>query len=85
MAPPADSKQRLDTRKNLACNNHTCSKTVNRFTVDYINHFSTIGRYRIFLTQTFPQCGATCYILPSRAMSQLLNGVNFVYRSVEVY
>ena len=27
----------------------------------------------------------TCYILPSRTMSQLFNGVNFVYRSVEVY
>ena len=40
---------------------------------------------KIFLTQTFPRCGATCYILPSRAMSQLFNGVNFVYRSVEVY
>ena len=40
---------------------------------------------KIFLTQTFPRCGATCYILPSRAMTQLFNGVNFVYRSVEVY
>ena len=38
-----------------------------------------------FKTQTFPPCGATCYILPSRAMTQLFNGVNFVYRSVEVY
>ena len=38
-----------------------------------------------FLTQTFPLCGATCYILLSRAMTQLFNGVNFVYRSVEVY
>ena len=37
------------------------------------------------LTQTFPWCGATCSILPSRAISQLFNGVNFVYRSVEVY
>ena len=41
--------------------------------------------FKIFLTQTFPRCGATCYILPSRAMTQLFNGVNFVYRSVEVY
>ena len=39
--------------------------------------------FKIFLTQTFPRCGATCYILPSRAMSQLFNGVNFVYRSME--
>ena len=41
--------------------------------------------FKISLTQTFPRCGATCYILPSRAMTQLFNGVNFVYRSVEVY
>ena len=41
--------------------------------------------FKIFLTQTFPRCGATCYILPSRAMTPLFNGVNFVYRSVEVY
>ena len=41
--------------------------------------------FKIFLTQTFPRCGATCHILPSRAMSQLFNGVNFVYRSVKVY
>ena len=41
--------------------------------------------FKIFLTQTFPRCGATCYILPSWAMTQLFNGVNFVYRSVEVY
>ena len=41
--------------------------------------------FKIFLTQTFLRCGATCYILPSRAMTQLFNGVNFVYRSVEVY
>ena len=41
--------------------------------------------FKIFLTQTFPRCGATCYILPSRAMTQLFNGVKFVYRSVEVY
>ena len=41
--------------------------------------------FKMFLTQTFPPCGATCYILPSRAMTQLVNGVNFVYRSVEVY
>ena len=34
--------------------------------------------FKIFLTQTFPRCGATCYILPSRAMSQLFNGVNFL-------
>ena len=25
------------------------------------------------------------HVLPSRAMTQLLNGVNFVYRSLEVY
>ena len=42
--------------------------------------------FKIFLTQTFPRWGATCYILPSRAMTQLFNGVNFVYRSVvQVY
>ena len=41
--------------------------------------------FKIFLTQTFPRCGATCYILPSRAMTQLFHGVNFGYRSVEVY
>ena len=41
--------------------------------------------FKIFLTQTFPRCRPTCYILPSRAMTQLFNGVNFVYRSVEVY
>ena len=41
--------------------------------------------FKIFLTQTFPRCGATCYILPSRGMTQLFNGVNFVYRSVEIY
>ena len=40
---------------------------------------------KIFLTQTFPRCGATCFILPSKAMTQVFNGVNFVYRSVEVY
>ena len=43
------------------------------------------SNFKIFLTQTFPRCGATCYILPWRAMSQRFNGVNFVYRSVEVY
>ena len=31
--------------------------------------------FKIFLTQTFPRCGATCHILPSRAMTQLFNGV----------
>ena len=31
--------------------------------------------FKIFLTQTFPRRGATCYIFPSRAMSQLFNGV----------
>ena len=41
--------------------------------------------FKIFLTQTFPRCGATCYILPLRAMTELFNGVNSVYRSVEVY
>ena len=40
--------------------------------------------FKFFLNQTFPQCAATCYILPSRTMSQPFNGVNFVYRSVEV-
>ena len=34
--------------------------------------------FKIVLAQTFPRCGATCYILPSRAMSQLFNGVNSV-------
>ena len=41
--------------------------------------------WRFNLTQTFPLCGATRYILPSMVMTQLFNGVNFVYRSVEVY
>ena len=41
--------------------------------------------FKIFLTQTFPLCGATCYIVLSRVKTQLLNCVNFVYRSVEVY
>ena len=41
--------------------------------------------FRIFLTQTFPRCGGTCYILPLRTMSQRFNGVDFMYRSVEVY
>ena len=40
---------------------------------------------KIFLTQTFPLCGATCYIVRLRLMARLFNGVNFVYRSVEVY
>ena len=31
---------------------------------------------KIFLTQTFPLCGATCYILSSRAMYQLFNNMN---------
>ena len=35
--------------------------------------------FKISLTQTCPRCGAT------RAMTQLFNGVNCVYRSVEVY
>ena len=34
------------------------------------------------ITLTFPLCGATGYILPSRTMS---HGVHFVYHSVEVY
>ena len=34
--------------------------------------------FKIFSTQTFPRCGATCYILPSRAMTQLFNGVHCV-------
>ena len=37
--------------------------------------------FKIFLTQT----GATCYIVPSRPMIRLFNGVNFGYHSVEVY
>ena len=41
--------------------------------------------FKIVLTQTFPLCGATCYILSLRVMYQLFNGANFVYRSVEVY
>ena len=40
---------------------------------------------KYFLTQNVPLCGATCYILSSRKMSQLFNGVDFVYRSVELY
>ena len=38
-----------------------------------------------FNTNFSTRCGATCYIMPSRMMSQLLNGVIFAYRSVEVY
>ena len=41
--------------------------------------------FKIFLTQTFPLCGSTCYIMPSRMMTRLFNGVNFVYRSVQGY
>ena len=41
--------------------------------------------FKIFWTQTFPRCGATCYILPSWAMPQLFNGLVFVYRSLEDY
>ena len=41
--------------------------------------------FKIFLTQSFPRRGATCYILPWRAMSRLFNGVNFGYRSADVY
>ena len=41
--------------------------------------------FKIFLTQTYPLCGATCYVMSSRAMAQLFNGVNFVYCPVEVY
>ena len=41
--------------------------------------------FKIFLTQSFPRRGATCYILPWREMSQLFNGVNFGYRSADVY
>ena len=44
-----------------------------------------MSSFKIFSTQTFPRCGSTGYILPSRAMTQLFNCVNFVYRSVEVY
>ena len=39
--------------------------------------------FKIFLTQTFPRCCATCSILPSRAMYSMMS--IFVYRSVEVY
>ena len=46
---------------------------------------SVTSCFKIFLTHTFPRCGATCYIWPLRAMTQLFNGVNFVYRPVEVY
>ena len=42
-----------------------------------------MSSFKMFLTQTFPRCGDTC--LPSRAMTQLFNGVYYVYRSVEVY
>ena len=41
--------------------------------------------FKIFLTQTFPRCGATCYVLPSRAMTQLFNGVNFLYLVFHVF
>ena len=41
--------------------------------------------FKIFLKQTCPLCEATCYTLPSRPMTRLFNGVNFVYRSLEVY
>ena len=33
--------------------------------------------FKILLTQSFQRHGATCYILPWRAMSRLFNGVNF--------
>ena len=36
-----------------------------------------MSSFKIFLTQTFPRCGATCYILPLMVMTQLFNGVNF--------
>ena len=39
--------------------------------------------FKIFFTQTFPLCGATCYMLPSRTMSQLFNDVNFVGDAVD--
>ena len=41
--------------------------------------------FKIFLTQTFPRCGATCFILPSRAMTQLFNGVNGVSLSGSLF
>ena len=41
------------------------------------------SRFKIFLTQTFPRCGATCCILPSRAMSQLFSGVNSLSLNLE--
>ena len=44
-----------------------------------------MSSFKIFLTQSFPRRGATCYILPWRAMSRLFNGVNFGYRSADVY
>ena len=39
----------------------------------------------MILTQIFPLCGATCYILSSMAMTQLFNGANFVYRSIDYF
>ena len=54
----------------------------------WIRHFArptfVTSSFKIFLTRTFPPCGATCYTLPSRTMTQLFNGVDFVYHSVEV-
>ena len=54
----------------------------------WIRHFArptfVTSSFKIFLTQPFPPCGATCYTLPSRTMTQLFNGVDFVYHSVEV-
>ena len=41
--------------------------------------------FKIFLILTFPLCGATCYIVPSRPMIRLFNGVHFGYRSVVAY
>ena len=51
-------------------------------TFQYDRPLERHSSFKIFLTQTFPPCGATCYILPSMSMTQLFNGVNFVYRSV---
>ena len=39
--------------------------------------------FKIFLTQSFPRRGATCCILPSRAMSQLFSGVNSLSLNLE--
>ena len=42
-------------------------------------------KFQNLFNTNLPLCGTTCYILPSRTMSQLFNGGNCVYHSVEVY